>query len=150
MLVIRNATEKDIDAIYDSIIAIASHHDQEQFVQTSKEELLKSGFGKSPKFGVLLAEMDGDTAGFLSFTWEYSIWLGGKYMNIDDLFVYEQFRGKSIGKILMKKAQAHCLSQGVLHLRWEVEENNVAAIDFYQGLGVEFKVKGICHWHAKQ
>ncbi len=150
MLVIREAVQGDIDSIYDMIIAIARHHDQEQYVQTDREELLRSGFGESPKFGALLAEIDEKAVGFVSFIWEYSIWLGKKYMNLNDLYVREQYRGRGIGAMLMKKMQRLCLSHGVYHIRWEVEENNQKAIDFYKNLGAEFKLKGICHWHAKQ
>ena len=36
--------------------------------------------------------------GFASFIWNYSIWLGGKCMNIDDVFVVESHRGLHIGE----------------------------------------------------
>ena len=84
MVIIREATAQDIDVVYDLMIAIAEHHDQAQFVVTDKSELAQSGFGPMAKFGVLLAEVNGKIAGYASYTWPYSIWLGADYMNIDD------------------------------------------------------------------
>lgn len=68
-------------------MAIAKYHVQEQYVKTNKQNLIDSGFGKTPSFGVLLAETDSEVAGYCSSTWNYSIWHGSNYMNIDDVFV---------------------------------------------------------------
>ena len=146
MVTVREATLKDVDILYDLIIAIARHHDQEEFVLTSKSELEKSGFGQSPKFGVLLAEVDGKIAGYASYTPNYSIWLGASYMNIDDVFVWEAFRGQKVGEALMVKAREVCKSQGLKRLKWEVEQDNHQAIKFYQRLGAEVDIKGVCRW----
>ena len=146
MLIVREASEKDIDTIYDLIIAIARHHDQDQFVVTDKNELLKSGFGDKPEFGVLLAEVDGEVAGYASYTWNYSIWLGTSYMNIDDVFVWEVYRGQKVGEALMKKAKSVCKLKGFERIKWEVEQDNHLAIKFYERLGATVDIKGVWRW----
>ncbi len=146
MLTVREATPADVDTLYQLIIAIAKHHSQEQYVLTNPEEILKSGFGGNPLFGALLAELDGEVAGYCSYTWQYSIWLGGNYMNIDDVFVWEQFRGMAIGEQLMQKAKAVCLANGAGNIRWEVEEDNHGAIKFYKRLGARYDAKGLFRW----
>lgn len=146
MLIVREACEKDIDIVFDLIIAIAKHHDQEQYVVTDKNELLKSGFSENPAFGVLLAEVDGEVAGYASYTWNYSIWLGTSYMNIDDVFVWEGFRGQKVGEALMQKARSVCQVKGVNRMKWEVEQDNLQAIKFYQRLGATIDIKGVCRW----
>ena len=148
MLSVREASEKDIDTVYDLIIAIARHHDQEQYVVTDKSELLKSGFSENPAFGVLLAEVDGEAAGYASYTWNYSIWLGTSYMNIDDVFVWEGFRGQKVGEALMKKAKNVCKLKGFERIKWEVEQDNHQAIKFYERLGASVDIKGVCRWSA--
>jgi len=102
------------------MVAIARHHGQESFVLTNRAELKKSGWGQSPKFGVLLAELDGEIAGYASYTGNYSIWLGSSYMNIDDAFVWKAFRGQKLGEALMFKAREVCKWSGVQRLKWEV------------------------------
>ena len=76
MIKIRKATKNDIEALFNLILEIAKFHNQEQFVMTNKEELLIAGFKENPKFGVLVAELDNQLVGYLSYTWNYSIWKG--------------------------------------------------------------------------
>jgi ribosomal protein S18 acetylase RimI-like enzyme len=110
--------------------------------------LRKAGFGRTPHFGVLLAEVDGSVAGYASYTWNYSIWLGSHYMNIDDVFVYEQFRSQRVGKALMVKAKETCRARGCSKLRWEVQADNRRAIAFYEHLGAVVSAKGVFSWDA--
>lgn len=146
MVTIREATISDIDVVYDLIIAIAKHHEQEKYVVTNKEELVKSGFGSTPLFGVLLAEIDGEISGYCSYTWNYSIWLGAEYMNIDDVFVWAKFRGQQVGEKLMYKAKEVCLAKGANRIKWEVEQDNHGAIKFYERLGANKNIKGLFRW----
>ncbi len=148
MVTVREATISDVDIVYDLIIAIAKHHGQEQFVVTNKDELINAGFSNTPSFGVLLAEVDGEVAGYCSYTWNYSIWLGSSYMNIDDVFVWEKFRGKQIGESLMLKAKQVCLTKGAARIRWEVAQDNHGAIKFYERLGANYDVKGFFRWNV--
>ena len=143
---IREATSSDVDTIYELIMAIARHHGQESYVLTDKETLLKDGFCDDAAFGVLLAECDGDVAGYCSYTWNYSIWLGIRYMGIDDVYVWERFRGQNIGEALMLEAKEVCLQRNVKRIRWEVEQDNHGAIRFYQRLGAKLDLKGIFRW----
>lgn len=147
---IREATREDVDVIYAMIIAIARYHDQEKYVKTDRAEIMKSGFGLSPDFKVLLAEVDSEAAGFLSYTWNYSIWRGETYMSIDDIFILERYRGEKIGETLMFKAREICRFQGIKQLRWEVMEDNQRAIKFYRRLGVEVGFKGVCRWNLEE
>ncbi len=146
MLTVREATISDVDVVYDLIIAIAKHHNQEQYVVTNKKELLNAGFGNTPSFGVLLAEINGEVAGYCSYTWNYSIWLGSTYMNIDDVFIWEKFRGKQIGESLMLKAKEVCLAKDAVRICWQVEQDNHGAIKFYERLGANLDIKGIFRW----
>ncbi len=146
MVTVREANAKDIDIVYDLIIAIAKHHDQEQYVLTDKNTLLTAGFGDNPLFGVLLAEVDGNVAGYCSYTWNYSIWLGSTTMNIDDVFVWEHFRGQKVGEKLMHKAKEVCQNNGAKRIYWEVEQDNLAAIKFYERLGARVDIKGLFKW----
>jgi len=146
VVTVREATSSDVDIVYDLIMAIAKHHNQEKYVVTSKDELLESGFGTTTSFGVILAEVNGEVAGYCSYTWNYSIWLGSTYMNIDDVFVWEKFRGKHVGEALMLKAKKVCLAKNANRIRWEVEQDNIGAIRFYERLGAKCEIKGLFRW----
>jgi len=146
VVTVREANISDIDTVYELLIAIAKHHNQEQYVVTNKDELINSGFGNTPSFGVLLAEVNGEIAGYCSYTWNYSIWLGSSYMNIDDVFVWKTFRGQQVGEKLMFKAKEVCLAKGAGRIKWEVEQDNHGAIKFYERLGASMDIKGLFKW----
>nr|WP_241264122.1 GNAT family N-acetyltransferase [Bowmanella dokdonensis] len=128
-------------------MAIARHHGQEQFVVTSKAQLQRAGFGPHPRFGALLAEIDGEIAGYASFTWNYSIWLGSELMTLDDLFVWDRFRGRKIGEALMQELSNICRTRDIQRIKWEVQQDNHQAIKFYRRLGAEVEPKGVCRWN---
>ncbi|MEM8887262.1 MAG: GNAT family N-acetyltransferase [Bacteroidota bacterium] len=150
MLTIRPATKEDVPMLYELILGIARYHNQEYAVKTSVEELRRAGFGEVSKFGALIAEYEGMPAAYLSYTWNYSIWNAGSYMNLDDLFVKEEFRGKKIGEALMQEAKALCQSRDTYLIRWEVQKDNAGAIKFYERLGAKMKAKGIFRWELKE
>lgn len=146
MIAIRSAKSADVDRIYELIVAIADHHDQTRYVRTNPAELLAAGFGDEPSFGVLLAERDAAVVGYVSYTINYSIWRGRKYMNIDDVYVDANCRGRGIGEALMQGAKNHCNKLGITRIRWEVQTENRDAIRFYERLGAKYTEKGIFSW----
>ena len=147
-VVVREANETDVESLFELIIAIAEHHNQREFVRTSVSTLREDGFGLNPRFGAILAEADGQLVGYASFTWNYSIWLGSAFMNIDDVYVSEAHRGLGIGEALMLKARQVCRAQGHNRVRWEVQPDNAAAIRFYERLGATMRTKGVFGWDA--
>ncbi|MCG7532696.1 GNAT family N-acetyltransferase [Psychrobium sp. MM17-31] len=146
MITIRQATIDDVDTLYNFILAIADFHQQTHFVETSPAEIKRAGFGDSPKFGAVLAEIDGEIAGYCSYTWNYSIWRGVTYMGLDDLYVHQQYRSQKVGLHLMNKARDICREAGCNRIRWEVEKDNENAINFYSKLGAQVDIKGMCRW----
>jgi len=147
-IVIRQAQKEDVEVLYSLIVALAEHHDQRTFLKASVDTLARDGFVGAPLFGAILADDRGHIVGFASFTWNYSIWLGGKYMNIDDVFVKESHRGLHIGERLMLEAKEICVGAGSRRLRWEVQPDNQSAIRFYERLGATMRSKGIFSWDA--
>ncbi len=95
---------------------------------------------------MLVAEQDGQLVGYLSYTWNYSIWRGNEFMNLDDLFVLKAYRGQEIGQRLMQFAKKICRDKNIDLIKWEVEKDNTKAIDFYQRLGADVSIKGIVRW----
>ena len=57
MIYIKKANKNDIDILYTLIMGIVKYHNQEKYVLSNKSEILKSGFCKNSKFGVLIAEL---------------------------------------------------------------------------------------------
>lgn len=146
MIGMRIAEEKDVANFYELLQQEAKHHQSLQHLHTDVAELRRAGFGKDRKFGVLLAEYNGEPAGYVSYTTNYSIWLGADVVMIDDVFVIEKYRGKGIGEALMLRMKEVARAGGHTRLRWGVESDNHGAIRFYERLGATLHTKGICTW----
>ena len=101
-------------------------------------DLVRDGFGPQPKFRALIAEWEGQAAGYALFFGFYSTWEGRPGLFLEDLFVREPFRGKGIGKALLGKVAGIAQRENCYGMRWEVLDWNQPAIDFYQRLGATF------------
>ena len=135
---IRPATPADIPLILDLIRALAAYEREPDAVKATEADLLRYGFGEHPIFECLIAEVDGEAAGFALFFYNYSTWRGRPGIHLEDLFVYPRFRGHGIGKALLARVAARAAEQGCVRLQWDVLDWNQTAIDFYQGLGARF------------
>ncbi len=148
LITLREATEADVEVLHRLIVVIAEHHDQREYVFVTVDDLRRDGFGPAPKFGAVLAEVDGTLVGYATYTWNYGIWLGSTYMSVDDVYVSSTHRGLGIGEALMHRLQQVCAHRGLHRMKWEVEPDNAAAIRFYERLGARMRTKGLFYWEA--
>jgi hypothetical protein len=74
---IRPANPTDVPQILAFIRALAAYEREPDAVQTATEaDLLRDGFGPNPFYSCLIAEQDGQPAGFALYFFNYSTWLG--------------------------------------------------------------------------
>jgi GNAT superfamily N-acetyltransferase len=138
MLKIRLATREDVPQLLALIRQLAAYERKADQVVTTEADLLRDGFGRQPKFRALLAEWNGEPAGYASTFYFYSTYQGRPAVFIEDLFVLDKFRGKGIGKSLLGAVARLAANEGCFGLRWEVLEWNRPAIDWYEKLGATF------------
>ena len=137
MLTIRPATVTDAPLLRTLIRELADFEHELQNVSITEEDLRRDGFGPRPKFLALIAEWEGQTAGYALFFDFYSTWRG-RQLFLEDLFVRPQFRGKGIGKQLLAFLAQLARSENCHALRWEVLGWNQPAIELYRSLGADF------------
>src|ERR1700757_4411143 len=101
MLTIHGATRNDIPALLLLIRELATYEKKRHKAVVTKADLLRDGFGEQPKFRALIAEWDGQPAGYASFFYFYSTFRGRPSLFLEDLFVSDKFRGQGIGKALL-------------------------------------------------
>jgi GNAT superfamily N-acetyltransferase len=135
---IRTATQADIPQILSFIRALATYERAPDAVTATEEDLARHGFGPNPYYQCLIADHEGQPAGFAFFFFDYSTWLGRPGLYLEDLFVYPELRGRGIGKALLQRVAAVALERGCARLKWEVLDWNTPAIDFYRAMGGEF------------
>jgi GNAT superfamily N-acetyltransferase len=114
--VIRKATAADAVQILEFIRALAAFERAPDAVTATEEGLIRDGFGPNPFYRCLIADYDGQPAGFAFYFFNYSTWVGRPGIYVEDLFVQPRFR----------------------RLQWEVLDWNTPAIDFYRAIGAEF------------
>lgn len=131
---IRPAEPADAPLILDFIRHLAEYEREPHAVVMTEEQLLRDGFGRQRYFECLIAECDGEPAGFALFFPVYSTWKG-RSVHLEDLFVLPAFRKLGIGKALLRRVAELAVERGCARLQWDVLEWNQLALDFYRSLG---------------
>jgi len=103
MLTIRAATANDVGLLKALILELAEFERERDQVVITEADLVRDGFGPQPKFRALIAEWEGQAAGYALFFGFYSTWEGRPGLFLEDLFVREPFRGRGIGRALLAK-----------------------------------------------
>jgi GNAT superfamily N-acetyltransferase len=136
MLSIRPAEAGDVSVLNTLIHEFAEF--ERLPVAATEASLMRDGFSKSPKFSVLIAEWDGQPAGYALFFDQYSSFEGRVGLFLEDIYVRDQYRGKGIGKALLAHIASIAKEQKCFGVRWQVLDWNTPAIEFYRGLGATF------------
>ena len=137
MLNIRHASADDIPLILEFIRELAEYERAPEQAVATAEDLLRDGFTASPKFRVLIAEWRSSAAGFALFFYHYSTWVGRPTLFLEDLFVRPAFRGRGIGKALLRRLAKMAVEEGCGRFEWQVLDWNRPALEFYQSLGAK-------------
>jgi GNAT superfamily N-acetyltransferase len=134
---IRAATVEDVAPLKMLIRELAEYEHKLDKVSITESDLVRDGFGPRPKFRTLIAEWNGETAGYALFFDFYSTWQG-RQLFLEDLFVRPEFRGRKIGKRLLAAVGRIAERDGCHGMRWEVLAWNHSAVEFYKSLGADF------------
>jgi GNAT superfamily N-acetyltransferase len=132
---IRPATEADLATIVELIRALAEYERLSQEVVMDAELLRRSLFGERPYAEVLIAEENGESAGFALFFHNFSTFVGRPGIYLEDLFVRPEHRGKGYGKALLKRLAEIAVERDCGRLEWAVLDWNEPALGFYRSLG---------------
>ena len=138
MLRIRPATVYDVALLRTMIRELAEYEHELELVTIREEDLARDGFGKEPRFRALIAEWDGEPAGYALVFGYYSTWVG-RGLFLEDLFVRQSFRGRGIGKALLAAVARIAVDEHCYGIHWEVLDWNKNAIGLYQRLGATFR-----------
>ena len=135
MLTIRPAEPRDCPLLVDLIRELAVYEKLEHEAIATPADLLRDGFGPTPRFEAAVAAWDGAPAGFALWFYNYSTFAGRHGLYLEDLFVRPVFRGKGIGKALLVHLARLAQAQGCARYQWQVLDWNTPSIEFYQRLG---------------
>jgi GNAT superfamily N-acetyltransferase len=134
-MTIRPATEADLTTIEELIRALAEYERLSEEVVMDTELLRRNLFGERPYAEVLIAEENGESAGFALFFHNFSTFVGRPGIYLEDLFVRPGHRGKGYGKALLKRLAEIAVERDCGRLEWAVLDWNEPALGFYRSLG---------------
>ena len=137
MLTLRPAVPLDVGEILQLIRDLAAYEREPAAAIATEADILRDGFSENPRFKVVIAEWDGQVAGFAFYFYNYSTWQGRPGLYLEDLFVRPEHRGRGIGKALLVHLAGIALREGCTRYQWQVLDWNVDAIGFYEKLGAE-------------
>lgn len=137
MLTIRTATVADAGLLMNFIRGLAEYEKGLEKVRTTEGDIARLGFGDNPQFRALIAEWSGAPAAYAIFFDYFSTWRGAGFY-LEDLFVRQEYRGKGIGRAMLKHVAGIASLENRGFIRWEVIDWNEPAIKFYESLGAEF------------
>jgi GNAT superfamily N-acetyltransferase len=137
MLTIRPATPTDVPVILRFIRELATYEREPDAVVATEADLLRDGFSDNPRFWSLIAEHDGEPAGFALYFTSYSTWRGHHGIRLEDLYVTPALRGQGIGKALLIRLAQIAIEQGCSRLEWDVLDWNTPAIAVYERIGAK-------------
>lgn len=133
---IKFAERKDVPVILELIKELASYEKMSDQVAADEKTLETWLFDKKTA-EVLLAFEDGKAVGYALFFHNFSTFLGKAGIYLEDLFVKPEFRGKKIGKSLLKKVASIAVERGCGRLEWSCLDWNEPSINFYLSLDAE-------------
>jgi GNAT superfamily N-acetyltransferase len=132
---IRAAIAADINEILALIYELALYEKAPEEAKATESHIRESFFCENPKVFCEIVEVDGEIAGLAIWFLNYSTWQGKHGIYLEDLFVRPQFRGRGIGKALLKHLAQICVDRGYGRFQWWVLDWNEPSIEFYKALG---------------
>lgn len=137
MFEIRVAGQSDLATIHGMIVALAEYERLAHLCVTTRADLAEALFGSHPAAEVLIAEENGQAAGFALFFHNFSTFLGRRGLWLEDLFVLPAFRRRGCAKALLQALAAIAVERGCGRFEWAVLDWNEQAIHFYESLGAK-------------
>jgi GNAT superfamily N-acetyltransferase len=138
---IRPATTADVPTILRFIRELALYEREPDAVIATEADLLRDGFGPTPRFTALIADYTPSPTepvqpvGFALYFTSYSTWRGHHGIRLEDLYVTPEHRKKGIGKALLARLARIAVDQGCSRLEWDVLAWNTPAIAVYERVG---------------
>jgi GNAT superfamily N-acetyltransferase len=134
---VRVASPADAPLIMEFIRDLAEYERLLHAVEATEADIRRDLFGENPRAFCEIAESDGRPVGFALWFYNYSTFRAHHGIYLEDLFVRPQFRGRGIGKALLRHLARRAMQEGCARCEWWVLDWNTHAIEFYKALGAK-------------
>jgi GNAT superfamily N-acetyltransferase len=145
MLNIRPATPADAATIASLVRELADYEKLLDEARATPEDFRRELESPNPVIQVLIAEWDGQPAGFALYFFNFSTFVGRKGLYLEDLFVQPSHRQHGIGRALLRALARVAAQSGCGRMEWAVLDWNEPALKFYKSLDARQMKEWIIH-----
>jgi GNAT superfamily N-acetyltransferase len=145
MLNIRPATRADAPVIASLVRELAVYEKLEHEAKATAGDFLREIDAPNPVIRVLIAEWNGEPAGFALYFFNFSTFVGRPGLYLEDLFVRPELRSHGIGRGLLRALARIARERSCGRMEWAVLDWNEPALRFYQSLGARQMKEWIVH-----
>lgn len=135
-MLVRKATENDINLIYELINGLANYEKRPQDVTGSIDKLKFWLFEKKIATAVIL-EYKGKAIGYALYYPIFASFSANANVHLEDLFINPEYRHQGLGKEFFNKLVEMIKNEGYAKIEWSCLDWNMPAIDFYKKIGAK-------------
>ena len=132
---IEPATIADVPIVLRLIKALAEYERLAHEVVATESSVRETLFGSKPSAEAVIACAGDEPVGFAVWFHNYSTFVSRPGLYLEDLFVLPEWRGRGIGRALLRYLARIAVSRGCGRMEWSVLDWNEPAIGFYRSLG---------------
>jgi len=145
MLNIRPATRADAPVIASLVRELADYEKLLDEAKATPADFLRELESPNPVIHVLIAEWQGEPAGFALYFFNFSTFVGRPGLYLEDLFVRPAQRSHGIGRALLRALARIAKERGCGRMEWAVLDWKEPALRFYQSLDARQMKEWIIH-----
>jgi GNAT superfamily N-acetyltransferase len=145
MLNVRPATRADAPTIAALVRELADYEKLLPEAKATAADFLRELDSQNPVIHVLIAEWNGEPAGFALYFFNFSTFVGRPGLYLEDLFVRPAQRAHGIGRALLRALARIAQERGCGRMEWAVLDWNEPALRFYKSLDARQMNEWIIH-----
>src|ERR671925_829792 len=115
---LRRAKRSEAPALLRLIVALAKFEKLTPPDAAARKRLVKDGFGPQAKFEPWLAFIDEEPVGYMILVDLYSSFEARPTLYLEDLFVLPEYRGRGVGKAMMRRCIELAWKRGCGRMEW--------------------------------
>jgi GNAT superfamily N-acetyltransferase len=144
-LAIRKATSADASVITELVRELADYEKLLDEARATPADFSRELDAPNPVISVLIAEWNGEPAGFALYFFNFSTFVGRPGLYLEDLFVRPKLRSHGIGRELLRHLARIAEARQCGRMEWAVLDWNEPALKFYQTLGARVMKEWMIH-----
>lgn len=136
-LVLRDASARDCPLLLELIRELAAYEKLAHEVTATARTLEESLFGETAHARAVIAELEGEPAGYALFFHNFSTFTGRPGVYLEDIYVRPAARGRGCGSRMLARIARLAVDMGCARVEWSVLDWNEPSIRFYRSIGAE-------------